>query len=319
MGKFFIPLTARTPADRIRESLDRAERRVSNLRGAGTQALALLHLLDQAAQGLAELEAAGVDVRAERVRFETVQRQLRRRQDRFLAEAGAALREERASVQPDQTRWWWFLDQAATQQQRRQLRHRLVGVLVAAVLLLVAWLAYDHFIAPPLQVRQAFQHSNAGEMLVEEGDLWAALAEFEAAAALTPDDPDPWLWQGVIHFELNELDDAEVAFDTARALYETEFDFLLARGMTYLRVGDLTATSADAEQAIVESPHSGWGYYLRASIAVEEGDCDAAVADLEQAEDLARAAGDAQLEAYTRTQRAMVIQLQLYQQPTLSP
>ena len=319
MGKFFIPLTARTPADRIRESLDRAERCVSNLRGAGTQALALLHLLDQAAQGLAELEAAGVDVRAERVRFETVQRQLRRRHDRFLAEAGAALREERASVQPDQTRWWWFLDQAATRQQRRQLRHRLVGVLVAAVLLLVAWLAYDRFIAPPPQVRQAFQHSNAGEMLVEEGDLWAALAEFEAAAALTPDDPDPWLWQGVIHFELDELDDAEVAFDTARVLYETEFDFLLARGMTYLRVGDLTAAGADAEQAIVESPHSGWGYYLRASIAVEEGDYDAAVADLEQAEGLARAAGDAQLEAYTRTQRAMVIQLQLYQQPTLSP
>jgi len=319
MGKFFIPLTARTPADRIRESLDRAERCVSNLRGAGTQALALLHLLDQAAQGLAELEAAGVDVRAERVRFETVQRQLRRRQDRFLAEAGAALREERASVQPDQTRWWWFLDQAATRQQRRQLRHRLVGVLVAAVLLLVAWLAYDRFIAPPPQVRQAFQHSNAGEMLVEEGDLWAALAEFEAAAALTPDDPDPWLWQGVIHFELDELDDAEVAFDTARVLYETEFDFLLARGMTYLRVGDLTAAGADAEQAIVESPHSGWGYYLRASIAVEEGDYDAAVADLEQAESLARAAGDTQLEAYTRTQRAMVIQLQLYQQPTLSP
>jgi len=319
MGKFFIPLTARTPADRIRESLDRAERCVSNLRGAGTQALALLHLLDQAAQGLAELEAAGVDVRAERVRFETVQRQLRRRQDRFLAEAGAALREERASVQPDQTRWWWFLDQAATRQQRRQLRHRLVGVLVAAVLLLVAWLAYDRFIAPPPQVRQAFQHSNAGEMLVEEGDLWAALAEFEAAAALTPDDPDPWLWQGVIHFELDELDDAEVAFDTARVLYETEFDFLLARGMTYLRVGDLTAAGADAEQAIVESPHSGWGYYLRASIAVEEGDYDAAVADLEQAEGLARAAGDTQLEAYTRTQRAMVIQLQLYQQPTLSP
>jgi len=313
MGKFFIPSAARTPADRIRESLDRAERCVANLRGAGPQVLELLHLLDQTAQGLAELEVAGMDVRAERVRFETVQSQLRRRQRRFLAETGAVFQEERAAVQPDRSRWWWFLDEAVTQQRRLQLRRRLVRVLVAAVVLLVAWLAYDRFIAPPPQVRQAFRHSSAGEALVEEGDLPVALAEFEAAAALTPDDPDLWLWQGVIHFELDESDDADVAFDTARALYETYFDFLLARGMTYLRVGDLAAASADAERAIAASPHSGWGYYLRASIAVEEGDYDAAVADLERAGNLARAAGDAQLEAYARTQRAMVIQLQLSQ------
>ena len=312
MGKFFIPSTTRTPADRVRESLDRAERRIANLRGAGPQVLELLHLLDQAAQGLEELEVSGVDVRAERVRFETVQRQLRRQQCCFLAEIGVVFQEERAAVQPERLRWWWFLDEAVARQRQRQLRRGLLGVLVAAALLLMAWLAYDRFIAPPPQVRQAFRHSNTGESLVEEGNLLAALAEFEAAAALAPDDPDLWLWRGVIHFELDELDDAEVAFDTACTLYETDFDFLLARGMTYLRVGDLTAASADAERAIVESPRSGWGYYLRASTAVGEGDYDAAVADLERAGDLARADGDAQLEAYARTQRAMVVQLQLY-------
>lgn len=317
MGKFFVPPTARTPADRVREALDRAERQVANLRGAGPRTLELLHLFDQIAQRLMELEAAGVDVRAERVRFETLQRQLSHRRDRFLAEVGVALREERAIVQPDRTRWWWFLDEAAARRRWRRLRRGLVGGMIAAILLAGAWLAYERFIAPPPQMRRAFRHSSAGETLVEEGDLQAALAEFEAAAALTPDDPAPWLWQGVIRSELGEPEEAERAFDFARSLYETEFDFLLERGMAYLRVGDLTAANADAEQAIAQNPQSGWGYYLRANIAVEREDYEAAIADLERAADLARAAGDAELEAYTRTQRAMVIQLRL--QSTVSP
>jgi tetratricopeptide (TPR) repeat protein len=319
MGKFFVPSTARTPADRVREALGQAELLGSRLRGAGPQVLELLHLLDQGADALAELEAAGMDVRAERVRFETVQRQLRRRQGLFLAEASVAFQEERAAVQPDRARWWWFLDEALSQQRVRRLRRWLLGILVAALLLSGAWWAYDRFIAPPPHVRQAYQLSVSGETLAGEGDLRAALAEFEAAAALTPEDPEPWIWQGVIRFELDELDDAQVAFETARSLYETDFDFLLARGRAYLRVGDVDAASADIEQAILENPDSGHGYILRSGIAMERGDYAAAVADLEQAAELAQAAGDAQLEAVARAQRAMVIQLQMVQQATPSP
>lgn len=319
MAKHYIPSTAHTPADRVREALDKAERLVSNMRGAGPQVLELLYLLDQAADALAELEATGVDMRAERARFETAQRQLGRRQVRFLAEAGPAFLEERVAVQPDPTRWWWFLDEAVARQRARRLRRRLIGVAVAVILVSAAWLAYDRFIAPPPQVREAFQRTARGEAMVEEGDLRAALAEFEAAAALDPEDPGLWIWQGVVHVKLDELDDAQAAFETARSLYETELDFLLERGMTYVRVGDLAAASADVEQAIGEDPDSGYAYYLRATVAAEAGDYAAAVADLEQAAELAQAAGNTQLEATARAQRAMVIQLQLYQQSTPTP
>lgn len=318
MGKVFIPSTVRTSADRVREALDKAERLVANLRGVGPQVLELLHLLDQVAEMLVELEATGMDVRAEHVRFETVQRQLYRRQGRFLAEAGAVFQEERAAVQPDRARWWWFLDETLAQQRRYQLRRSLTWGLVVVFLFVVAWLVYDRFIAPPPHVTQAFQHSARGQALVGQWDLQAALAEFEAAAALTPDDPRLWLWQGVILVQLGKLDDAQVAFDTARFLYETDFDFLLGRGTLYLHVGDLAAASADIEQAILENPDSGQGYYLRARIATERGDYTAAVADLERAAELARAAGDIQLALTARTQRAKVIRLLMSQQSTPS-
>jgi len=315
MGKFFVPSMALTPADRLRESLDKAEQLAAGLRGSGPQALALLHSLDQATDLLAELEATGADVRAERARLGTVQRQLRRQQGRFLAEAGEAFPEARIGIQPAQARWWWFLDEAAAQQRRQWIRRTLTGSLVGILACVVAWLVYDRFIAPSPEAQQAFQHNSAGERLVEAGDLRAALAEFEAAAALTPDDSALWVWQGVIHLELGELDEAQRAFDTARSLYETDGDFLLERGRVYLLVGNLDAADADIGQVIALEPQSGTGYYFRSNIALEREDYAVAVADLEKAAELAQAAGDSQLEATARVQRAMVMQLWAAQMP----
>ena len=319
MAKYFVPPTARTPADRVRQTLDEAEIRMSNIRRAGPQVLELLHLFDQTADTLVELEELGVDVRAERSRFETIQHQIRGRQRRFLAEAGVALLKERAAVQPARERWWWFLDEALADQRARGLRRTLIGVVATAALLAVVWLAYDRFLAPPAEVREAFQRTANGESLVEAGDLRAALAEFEAAAALDPEDPQPWLWQGVIYSELDKSGQSQTAFDMARSLSETDLDFLLGRSMTYLRAKNVAAARADAEQAVRENPSSGYAYYLRANVATEEGDYAAAVADLDKAAELAQAAGNTQLEATARTQRAMVIQLQVYQQITPTP
>ena len=319
IGKFQVPAAASTPVDRLRESLDRAERLVANLHGAGPGILELLHQFDRIADLLVEFEATGTDVRAERVRFESVQRQLQRQQRRFLSEAGAAFREERSAAQPDRARWWWFVDEAVAEQRKRQLRRGLSWGLVLVFVCAAAWLVYDRYIAPPPEVRRAFQLSTAGEGLVQEGDLRAALVEFEAAAALTPDDPLLWIWQGVIHSKLDEPDDAREAFDTARSLYETDVDFLLNRGLTYIQVGDADAVGADVEQILAMDPQSASAYYLRSSVALERGDFAAAVDDLERTAELAQEAGDTQLEATARVQRAMVMQMWTAQQPTLTP
>ena len=317
MGKMFVESGIHTPAERIRETLNDAERLIPRLRGSGRQALELLHLLDQAAVTLAELEQTGMDVRAEQVRFESVQERLRSRQARLLREIGTALQEERSAVQPDRVRWWWYIDEDVAQQRRRQLRRILIGAAIAVLVLAVVWAVYYKFVASTPEGR-AQALIGAGENLVQEGDLRGALAQFEAATTLTPSDPAPWVWIGVLHTELNEPEQAQAAFDTARSLYATDFDFLVTRSMTYLRAGDLDAASTDVEQAIQERPDSGLGYYMRANIAVGKGDCTGAIADLQHASDLAETAGDAQLEATIRMQLAYTTQLCAVQQPTLS-
>lgn len=310
MGKHFFPAEARTPADDVREALGDAEKLVAGLRETGSQVVQLLHLLDQISEGLDELESSGMDVRAERSRFETIQSQFGRRKGRFLARAGEAFSEAREAVQPDQARWWWFIDDAWRQERKHRLRRWLIIGAVVISLIAVVGLVNELFFAPPPEVRQASRLGARGEYLVrDEKDLEAALAEFEAAVALDPATPSYLVWIGVLRLELGDAQAAEEAFDAARSLYETNLDFLLTRAGAYRDVGDLDAASADVERAVIEYPESGWVYYMKHLISLDRKDYKTALEDLDKAEELARKSGDVRLEAMARWQRGMVLQM----------
>lgn len=174
------------------------------------------------------------------------------------------------------------------------------------LLLIGAWQAYDHFLAPPPEVRQANRLKDKGEMAVREGNLETALEAFSTVTTLTPDDARSWLWKGTIHAQQGDAAEMKAAFETAHALYESDFAFFLNRGRIYLLVGDLSAAEEDARRTIEERPSSGWGYYLRAGVAAQQGNPRAAYEDLEKAEELAQKANDGELMAMARTQRAIV-------------
>lgn len=313
MGKYYVPFVARTPADRVREALDGAEDRMIGFRGKGPQALELLHYLDQAATGLAALQAAGADVRAETSRFETVQRQLERRKRHFLLAVGPALQEERSRAKPDEDRWWWYVDQIVSRERKDQARRYLIRAGIAIVVLAVLWGLYDRLLRPPANIREAYQRSGTGQLLAEPGDAQdfeAALSEFQAAAEADPSDPEYLVWIGAIRTQLGEGEEAQKAFEQADSLYDDRLQFLVQRAQAYLRVGDLERADADANEAVSSYPEEGWTFAVRANVAVARGDFENAIADLETAADLAAQAENTQLEAFARTQRGMVIQLQ---------
>jgi Tfp pilus assembly protein PilF len=89
--------------------------------------------------------------------------------------------------------------------------------------------------------------------------------------------------------------------------------------MTYLRAGDLERARADIEQAIQEEPQTATGYYVRANIKDQQGDCMAAIADLEHASELAQLTGNVQLDAIVRAQLAYVTQACAARMPTPIP
>jgi len=310
VGKLYVPSQVRTPVDRIRKALDQAERAISDMSDAGPQVVGLLRLFDQIERGLRDLEQRGVDTRAERTRFETIQGHLKQRKRRFLNQASRALEEERKEIEPARAHWWWYLDEAAARERWRRLRRLIAGAAAIMALLTGAWLAYKQFLAPPPEVGEAFRHMEAGKSAVEEGRLRAALESFDAATELTPDDAEPWLWKGALHDQLGELAQAEDAFAAAEPLYETTFDFVLNRGRVYLQAGCVEGAKADVKVAMDLNPTSGWGYYLRAGVAVAEGDYDAALADLGQAAELAGENGDSTLQAMVANQRAQLMQMQ---------
>lgn len=316
MGKLYVPSKALTPLDRVREALDEAEQALSRIQGAGPQAVQVLQLFDQIARDLEDLEREDVDVRVERSRFEMVQGQLRRSKRSFLSEVSEALKPAREQVEAEPSRWWWYLDEAAAHQRGRKLLR--AGAVTAAViaLLTVGWLAYQRFLAPPPSVAQAFRHLDAGQALVVEGNIAAALEDFQAAADLMPDSPEAWLWQGVLYDGLGEPDKAQQAFAAAQSLYDTTFAFHLNRGRVYLEAGQLEKARADTRRTIAENPESGWPYYLRAGVDVQQGDYDRALADLDRAVKLAQEGGDTQLEALARTQRVQVMRMAPLSAPT---
>lgn len=309
MGKLYVDTQAQTSVDSLRQELDRAERLVDDLADDGPGTIELLRRLDQIDEGLGSLASRGADVRVEETRFETLLGDVRRHRRRIARLGGDAIQKDRAERQPDESRWWWFLDQAVVEERRKAWLRRLGLVVAFAALLTAAWLGYQRFLAPPPEVRQAYQHIESGKAAVDEGDVAAAVSEFELARELTPNDPEPWIWGGVLCEVTVGCSAPERYFEKAEELYATRFDFLLNRGRVYLESGRQDEAVADVDKAIELNPDSGWGYYLRAGVNARDGDYDAALDDLQHAADLAERNGESRLHGMAVTQRAQLLRM----------
>jgi tetratricopeptide (TPR) repeat protein len=308
MTRLTLPSRPPTLLEQVQEILGQIEVRLANLSGSGSDAMEIISLLDQVAGQLEELETAGADVRAERGYLTSVWQGLKRRARRFLREVGPALRIERERQEMDSLAPWWWIDRVYAQKRRRVLKKRLLTTLLALLTAAAVWLVYQQFLAPPPEVRQALDYVASGEMRLDDGDLEGALVAFEAAADLTPNDPEALIRVGAMRQKLGDEEGAQAAYEAVRELGISEREFLVQRGGLFLQMRELEAARADAEMIIELDAEWGYGFYLRASVEMEEGETQAALDDYSTAAEMAHAAGDAQLEALARMQMALLLQ-----------
>ncbi len=297
-------------AEDLRALIAQAELIVANLRGAGERAATLLYLLDRMHELVAALRETGVDLRAEAVRIETVERLLQARDAVLVAEVRrlGGLSSARAALKPEPARWWWYLDECVAARRARRLRRGLFvagGALVAALLLAGVYrLAF-----PPDPRRMAALDAQArAERLVDAGDLAGAASYYRRAAELLPDDPELQIWVGVLEAQQGHAEAAAAAFARAEALEPDRAQYLVARGMSWLRVGALDRAQADGEAALAAKPDSAEAYLLLGGVYEGRGDIARAIDAFERAGDLAERAGNSALTVMARSRLAMLLQ-----------
>ena len=301
-----------TPADELRHSIADAEKLLANLRGMGAGVLEIPLEMDRIAQLWPELEAQGVDLRPEAGRWQSLQSMVHKHAAALVREAASAggLPAAREKFHPGQkAEWWWYLDEETHTIFLRRLRRTgliLVGVLAAVAL---ASFLFNRFLPIDPRVREAASRQMAGQQkIVNQSDYQGALADFQAAADLTPNDSEAWLWLGATQQKLGDHAAAGESFRKARGESDSEKDFYLGRISVYFSLKMDAEAKSDADAVLAMDPENAQAHFFLAGILENEGQYSQAIAELQRASDLAEKGNQAQLSAMARYRMAILIQ-----------
>lgn len=302
---------AETPADTLRRTLREAEEESALLlRGRGAL-LPLLHRLDAIAQGLQTLEAEGIDLRPERTRWKSLCTQLRRGAERLVRhaqEGPKALQQARQELHPPDELWWWSLDLLAAEQRRRRLTRTLRAASIALLVLALLGGAAYFFLRPDPLTAQKLRLYAAADQAIQAGRWEEALARYQEAAALDPQDPEPWLRLGWAQERTGDEGAAQASFREAATRFGDPFAYELALARLYVEVGDSQRALPYALRATELNPQSPHAFYVLASAYEGSGKFVEALQALQTCDRLAEAQGDAELVAMARVRVGMLLQ-----------
>jgi tetratricopeptide (TPR) repeat protein len=225
----------------FRADLRAAELAVAKIR-PGVQAEGVLELfraLDRVAAGEQKLSQAGIDLRAERTRIETVHNQLWERA-RLAVRAlgpGEGMERLRGQVGASEEQWWWYLDRRVAAAAAQRNRRSLWRFVIAAVALGVLALLYVLFLRPDEATRLRYDYAMQAESQIQEGGYEEALNLYQKALEVAPDDPELHLMAGMMYEALERPDQAGEYYARAEVLYGSRVAYLTMKSQRYLLLG----------------------------------------------------------------------------------
>ena len=127
---------------------------------------------------------------------------------------------------------------------------------------------------------RAVAYRNRGNARADAGANAEALADFDQAIVLRPDDSGGFAGRARVHVALKNLDAAIVDYSEALRLVPGSVAPLAGRGHAYFIKGDVAAAVADFTEAIKLNPKSASTYNRRGLAYRKSGDMARAIDDL---------------------------------------
>ncbi len=298
-----------TPAEELRTLLTELEIRVANMDETGEEVLVIPRLLDRATALLADLQAAGVDVKPEETRLLTVQGLLRSKAAVFVREAnkGQGLKAARAPLSPPREHWWWYLDDYIAHQRRQRITRAGLAVLAGVVVIaLLFWFIQSRLPSDP-RLRRIIDVEQALDTHLSDGDLAAAIADLEELRRLDPTNPSYAVLLGALYEAKGQMEQADEQYRSAQVLVDpAEFHTLRARA--YLQIGRPDKARDEAEAAVSLRPDDPESYFYLGNAYEALGDIPSALQAYETASKKAEEQNNAELLAIIRVRMAFLLQ-----------
>jgi len=283
-------------ADDVRKAIRQLEIGVVNHRGRGKGVLDLLAERDQVEASVAALEDAGLDVRPERTRLVFVDGKIEQYSRKLIREMGgaAALEKARQERQPPVDHWWWFMDLRNAERLRKSIRRTVITLGVIAIVGFGALFVADRLWGLSPEQKQAYSLKTDAERAIGDGNIDAAIAAYQQAIELTPDDGEAWLYLGMIYRETGQAESADAAFETAVGLMGgDEVEFYVNLAQAYVIYGDPQRVVESANAALGLDDQNARAYYVRATGYELQNEVFLALEDLDRAAELSSGDNDA--------------------------